>query len=132
MHISIQKKAIGRSRSLNIVSYDLPSEPRTLKQLLTMLVEIEVTHFNQQDGVVSFLQQQQLDDLSTTGAVKFSTLTPRQEANIKQAQAIMLQAFEDGLFKVLQGKKVYKHLEEEIYWTDEIWTFIKLRFLTGH
>lgn len=132
MHISIQKKTIGRSRGLNIVSYDLASEPRTLKQLLTMLVEIEVTHFNQQDGVVSFLQQQQLDDLSTTGAVKFSTLTPRQEANIKQAQAIMLQAFEDGLFKVLQGKKVYKHLEEEIYWTDEIWTFIKLRFLTGH
>ena len=50
---------------------------------------------------------------------------------VEDSIALMELAFEDGLFKILQGQHVYTSLDEAITNNEMHWTFIKLAFLTG-
>lgn len=131
MEILVQRKSLGRSRKLEQMAYELPEKPNTLRELLTMLVQIEVATYNEGTPLLTFITEDQQQDLEATGYVKFSPIAERPDVDNSQAIDTMLQAFEDGLFKVLQGSDVYSTLDEEIHWSTEPWTFIKLTFLAG-
>lgn len=131
MEILVQRKSLGRSRKLEQMTYELPEKPHTLRELLTMLVQIEVSAYNEGTPLLTFITEDQQQDLKATGYVKFLPVAERPDVDNTQAIDTMLQAFEDGLFKVLQGSDVYSALEEEIQWSTEPWTFIKLTFLAG-
>lgn len=132
MNITIQRKTLGRSRKLAPVQYELPAKPNTLRELLHMLVVLELDRYDEANTVIQFLtatQQAQLE--ARGGAVKFTTIMRHGEQSLQKSINIMEQAYEDGLFKVLQAQHVYTSLEEPIHSAASEWTFIKLTFLTG-
>ena len=131
MEILVQRKSLGRSRKLEQMTYEFPEIPLTVREGFTMLVQIEVSTFIDGTPLLSFITDEQQQDLEATGYVKFLPVAERPDVDNAQAIDTMLQAFEDGLFKVLQGSDVYSSLEEEIQWSTEPWTFIKLTFLAG-
>lgn len=131
MKILVQRKSLGRSRKLEHMTYELPEQPHTLRELLTMLVQIEVAQYNEAPSLLAFITDEQQEALDADGYVKFSPTAERPDVENSHAIATMLGAFDDGLFKVLQGQDVYTDLEEEIRWNDEPWTIIKLTFLAG-
>lgn len=131
VEITIQKKSLGRQRKLNAVKYELPQAPKTLRELLQMLVTIEVTRYNGGETVLEFVTTEQEQHLEDIGAVKFTTITERTKVDAQKSIETMEVAFEDGLFKVIQNGHIYKALNEKIASNDSQWTFIKLSFLTG-
>lgn len=127
MKISVIKKPLGRVRKLQAVDYELQQQPTTLRELLQEIVALEVARYNEVDSLLSFLTT----DSGHTGAIKFAPITERARVEVEKSVAIMELAFEDGLFKVLQGTHVYESLDETIATTEPQWTFIKLSFLAG-
>ena len=127
MKITILKKPIGRVRKLQEVTYNLPSKPETLRALLRELVAIEVERYNDPNTVISFLTE----EMKQATAIKFGTIAERNKVTVDDNVAVMELAFEDGLFKILQGQHVYTSLDEAIINNEMHWTFIKLAFLTG-
>ena len=127
MKITILKKPFGRVRKLQEVTYDLPTKPKTLRELLRQLVAIEVARYNEPNTVMSFLTE----EMKQAAAIKFGTIAERNKVTVEDSIAVMELAFEDGLFKILQGSHVYTSLDEAITSNEMQWTFIKLAFLTG-
>ena len=127
MKITIQKKSLGRLRKLQEVTYELLEKPETLRALLRELVAIEVERYNEPNTVMSFLTE----EMTQAGAIKFGTIAERNKVTVEDSIAVMELAFEDGLFKILQGQHVYTSLDEAITNNELHWTFIKLAFLTG-
>ncbi|MGN7476491.1 hypothetical protein ACTHOQ_01445 [Solibacillus silvestris] len=131
MNITVKKKSLGRSRKLVSVSYELAQRPRTLRDLLCELVAIEIEGYNGADTLLHFLTESDEANLAETGHIKFSTITPHEQKNIEKSIRAMELAFEDGLFKVLQGQHMYGSLDDGIHSEETDWTFIKLTFLAG-
>lgn len=132
MKITIQKKTLGRSRKLAAIEYELPKEPNDLRQMLQMLVKIEIGRYSQADTMLQFLTKEQEKSLDDLGSVKFTSVISHEELSLEKSIKIMEQAYEDGLFKVIQDKHVYDSLDEKIHSTANNWTFIKLTFLAGN
>ncbi len=131
MEIIIQKKSLGRERRVKGVAYELPQHPTTLRDLLHMLVALEVARYNEGETLLEFLTEQQEQHLEDMGAAKFSTITERSKVDVQKSIETMELAFEDSLFKVVQNEHVYESLDAPIVSDDPQWTFIKLSFLTG-
>ena len=127
MKITILKKPFGRVRKLQEVTYELATKPDTIRALLRELVSIEVARYNEPNTVMSFLTE----EMKQAAAIKFGTIAERNKVNVEDSIAVMELAFEDGLFKILQGSHVYTSLDEAITSNEMQWTFIKLAFLTG-
>ena len=127
MKITILKKPLGRVRKLQEVTYELPTKPDTLRALLRELVAIEVARYNEPNTVMSFLTE----EMKQAAAIKFGTIAEPNKVTVEDSIAVMELAFEDGLFKILQGSHVYTSLDEAITSNEMQWTFIKLAFLTG-
>ena len=127
MKITILKKPLGRVRKPQEVNYELPTKPETLRALLQELVAIEVARYNEPNTVMSFLTE----EMKQAATIKFGTIAERNKVTVEDSIAVMELAFEDGLFKVLQGQHVYTSLDEKIISNEMQWTFMKLAFLTG-
>ena len=127
MKITILKKPFGRVRKLQEVTYELSEKPETLRALLRELVAIEVTRYNEPNTVMSFLPE----EMEQAAAIKFGTIAERNLVTVENSIAVMELAFEDGLFKVLQGQHLFTSLDEAITSNEMQWTFMKLAFLTG-
>ena len=127
MKITILKKPFGRVRKLQEVTYEVSKKPETLRALLRELVAIEVTRYNEPNTVMSFLTE----EMEQAAAIKFGTIAERYLVTVEDSIAVMELAFEDGLFKVLQGQHLFTSLDEAITSNEMQWTFMKLAFLTG-
>lgn len=129
MQITVQKKSLGRSRKLMPVRYELEAEPQTLRELLHALVALEIARYEKNETLLQFLIAH--EEVAKSGQVKFSTMMPHEKQDVAKNIHVMELAFEDGLFKVLQGNYVYTSLDEAIYSQEPNWTFIKLTFIAG-
>ena len=127
MKITILKKPFGRVRKLQEVTYELSEKPETLRALLRELVAIEVTRYNEPNTVMSFLTE----EMEQAAAIKFGTIAERNLVTVEDSISVMELAFEDDLFKVLQGQHLFTSLDEAITSNEMQWTFMKLAFLTG-
>ena len=127
MKITILKKPLGRVRKLQHINYELSKKPETLRELLRELVAIEVKRYNEPDTILSFLTE----EMKHAAAIKFGTIAERNKVSVEESIGVMELAFEDGLFKVLQGQHLFTSLDEEITSDEMQWTFMKLAFLTG-
>lgn len=116
LRITVQKKSFQRSRKLQPVSYELARPPETLRELLRMLVEVEVTRYNDEQSLLHFMLEER---------------AVMQLQSVEKHIQIMELAFADGLVKVLQGSRVYMSLDETIDANESCWTFVKLTFLAG-
>ncbi len=137
MKLSFNVKSLGKKRPyIKDLLIDLHINNRTtLKDLLHMLVIHQVNLYNlrkQDKNLLTFFEEDQLNDLAQTGNVKFNENYSTKQAEPAKAVDSVLQAFKDGLIALfvdgvqIEDVNQMVHLDE----SSSI-TIIKLTFLTG-
>jgi len=93
MKVLVQRKSLGHSRKLEYITYELPEQPHTLRELLTMLVQIELAQYNEAPSLLALITDEQQEALNTDGYVKFSSAAERPDVENSHAITTMLGAF---------------------------------------
>lgn len=130
MKITIIKKKAASRKEMARVEIDI-AEVETLKELLQeiCLYEFQQHHNPKQD---SLLDTQHIKDMATIGKVSFGSLYNENNEDIEKAMAVMLQDFEDGLFRVFLNRQEYTKLDEKLVFKEvnEV-VFIRLVMMAG-
>ena len=136
MKINIQMKTAGKRRPvLENVPYEINDTTKTLRELLTELVNIEVERYNAKGvdvQLIPFLSEEELKEQATVGKVGFGRIYSDKKADVEKAVENAIQCFEDGMVRVFCGERELTELDGEtgLKEGDEL-TFIRLTFLTG-
>lgn len=93
MKILVQRKSLGHSRKLEYRTYELAEQPHPLRELLTMLVQIEVAQYNEVPSLLAFITDEQQEALNTDGYIKFSPAAERPNVENSHVITTMLGAF---------------------------------------
>lgn len=131
MNIYVKIKSIGKRKDiLAPVSYTIPDETASLRQLLTAIVQKEVTDYNNKEmhvQVVPFLTQEEVYNQAQSGKVSFGTIYSEKKADTDKAIANAIQCWEDGLVRVFMNEEELKDLDSSISIPDDaVFTFIRL------
>lgn len=132
MNIYITVKNIGkRKKYVEKERYDISDQMKFLKDLLIAIIKKQVTSFNN-NKMVDYLSANHIEAMANQGKVEFGVHYNEKKANVQEAIETMIQAFEDGLFKVFINDQEYEDLNEDInIKEDDNVTFIKLTMLAG-
>jgi len=136
MNFYIKIKSAGKRRPiLQNTPYAISCRPATLRELITAIVQKEVAAYNakgMENMLVAFLLEDDIARQSAAGKVGFGRLYFDVKADPEEAVATAIQAFEDGLFKVVINETQATELDAafEINESDVL-TFIRLTFLAG-
>ncbi|MBQ6662071.1 MAG: hypothetical protein IJM69_00855 [Firmicutes bacterium] len=135
MEILVNRKTIRKSRrGLAPLRYEIEGAPRTLRELLLAMVKEEVTRFNaakEGEGLLAWLSQEELENRAREGKVSFAGQAGK-AADLGTAEQVMLNAFADGLFRVLVDGEEITDLAAPLTLTeDSVVTIIRLSFLAG-
>src|SRR5688572_10238173 len=116
MKIIIQARQAGRKHALiekrEIEIEEIGKNP-SLEDFIKAVVKEQVEEFNSkpfEKNLVSFLSKNEIEQQSPTGKVGFGSIYNENKAEISDAQATALLAFEDGLFSVFAGDDEIKNL----------------------
>ncbi|MEY2194484.1 hypothetical protein AB7942_17340 [Neobacillus sp. BF23-41] len=137
MKIYVTMKSLAmRKDYLTKKEIHLEGFPTTLRVLLTELVSIQVQEFNAttqtETNMVSFLTNEEIEQQVYAGKVGFGTKYSDQKADLQTAVRVAIQAFEDGLYRVVINEKESLDLDERLgLQEDDQLTFIKLTMLAG-
>ena len=136
MRINVRMKMPGKRQPvLGEVSIEISDTVKTLRELLTELVKIEVERYNQKGvdtQLIPFLSREELEEQAAVGKVGFGRIYSDKKANVSKAVENALACFEDGLVRVFCGEQEQKELDGEIQLKEgDTLTFIRLTFLTG-
>ena len=136
MRINVRMKMPGKRRPvLGEVSIEISETVKTLRELLTELVKIEVERYNQKGvdtQLIPFLSKEELEEQAAVGKVGFGRIYSDKKANVSKAVENALACFEDGLVRVFCGEQELEELDGEIQLKEgDTLTFIRLTFLTG-
>lgn len=137
MTISINIRQFGKKRNtINAVSFVLPKQPNTVRDLITSVVMVCVAAYNERvrkgETVIRPMTQENLSDMETVGKLAFGVNYGGKEANEATAISTALQGFEDGLYRVFHGQTELTTLDEAISLSEKAdLTFIRLTMLTG-
>jgi hypothetical protein len=129
------KSLTKRKAYLEKVEIHLNKNPQTITELLSELVSINVSTYNQriQDApMVHFLTKQDIEEKETVGKVGFDVTYNEQMADVQESIQTAIQAFEDGLFKVFVNEieQGVDNAALSLNDGDQI-AFIKLTMLAG-
>lgn len=137
MRIFVTMKQLGKRRDvLGRIPFDLPEAPRTLRDLLTMMVKTMVAQYNARQLETPVFHYLAEDDLlnsaEQTGKVGFGTRYNEKDADPERAVTTAIQAFEDGLYRVFTGNTELTSLDAPLGLApDETITLIRLTMLAG-
>ncbi|MEH7377543.1 hypothetical protein [Neobacillus drentensis] len=137
MKIYVTMKSLAmRKAYLTKKEIHLEGFPTTLRVLLTELVSIQIQEFNAttqtETNMVSFLTNEEIEQKVYAGKVGFRTKYSDQKADLQTAVRVAIQAFEDGLYRVVINEKETLDLDERLgLQEDDQLTFIKLTMLAG-
>lgn len=136
MRVFVQMKSVGRrAKALEPIPYEIPDGVANLRQLISAFVHAEAESFNAKGTEVqllAFLSTDQIDDAASAGKVGFGRLFNDEKANEEKAEAVALQAWQDGLVRVFLGEQELDNLDEALAIPpDSTFTFIRLAFLAG-
>ena len=136
MRINVRMKMPGKRRPvLGEVSIEISDTVKTLRELLTELVRVEVERYNQkgvETQLIPFLSKEELEEQAAVGKVGFGRIYSDKKANVSKAVENALACFEDGLVRVFCGDQELEELDGEIQLKEgDTMTFIRLTFLTG-
>ena len=136
MRINVRMKMPGKRRPiLGEVPIEISGNIKTLRELLTELVKVEVEQYNQKGvdtQIVPFLSKEELEEQVSVGKVGFGRIYSDKKANVPKAVENALTCFEDGLVRVFCGEQELEKLDGEIPLKEgDTLTFIRLTFLTG-
>ncbi|MFB7141916.1 hypothetical protein ACFCYN_19870 [Gottfriedia sp. NPDC056225] len=136
MQIVITLKSLSRRKGfLEKKPFEIDNIPLNLEELVKELISINVNTYNQKEidfPFLPYLTEDEINLKSTVGKIGFDLKYNDTIADLNEAIANALQAFQDGLFKVFLNDKEIESLQEniELNENDEI-VFIKLTMLSG-
>ena len=136
MRINVRMKMPGKRQPvLGEVSIEISDTVKTLRELLTELVKIEVERYNQKGvdtQLIPFLSKEELEEQAAVGKVGFGRIYSDKKANVSKTVENALACYEDGLVRVFCGEQELEELDGEIQLKEgDTLTFIRLTFLTG-
>ncbi|MFK7936422.1 MAG: hypothetical protein AB8G22_23105 [Saprospiraceae bacterium] len=119
--IQLTVKQLGKKRpTLNAVPLTLPhtlSATPTLRELIAVIVEQQVTTFNEQrnePNILPFLQPNELMERAATGKVSFGDNYNKTTVKVQKAIENAWQAYEDGLFLVFIDEQKIELLNDAV------------------
>ncbi len=136
MQVYVKIKALGKRKDvLPPKPYELPEGISSLRELLTAFVEAEVDRYNGKDPespLLSCLTAEEIEAQSETGKVSFGRLWSDQKADKAKAVKTAIQAFDDGLVRVLMDEAELFQLDAPLCIREgAVFTFVRLTFLAG-
>ncbi|MCC0682130.1 hypothetical protein IC218_17910 [Clostridioides sp. ES-S-0005-03] len=136
MQIYFRVKAVGKRRPmLELTPFDLSDNINCLKEAISEIVSKNVLEYNEktpEKSIISFLTSEDIESQATIGKVGFGSIYNENKQSIEKATEVALQAFEDGIYKVLINEDVIEELNSPINLKDsDIFTFIRLTLLAG-
>jgi len=136
MKVFVNVKQIGkRKNKIDRKEYEISGEIKTVKELLTEFVTINVKKFNEgliEEDVVPYLTDEKISDLSDAGKISFGVDYNGKKQNLEKAIENALQSYEDGICRVFVNDEEMGEIESEIELKekDEL-TFVRLTMLAG-
>ena len=136
MQVYVRVKTLGKRKDvLPPRPYELPEGICSLRELLTAFVEAEVERYNGKDPeapLLSCLTAEEIEAQSETGKVSFGRLWSDQKADKAKAVKTAIQAFGDGLVRVLMDETELTELDAPLKVHEgAVFTFVRLTFLAG-
>ena len=134
MQVYVRVKALGKRKDvLPPKPYELPEGIGSLRELLTAFVETEVERYNSKEPelpLLSCLTAEEIEAQSETGKVSFGRLWSDKKADKAKAVQTAIQAFADGLVRVLMDDKELTELDDPLSIHEgAVFTFVRLTFL---
>jgi hypothetical protein len=115
--------------------YNIPENIKSLRELIEAIVRLEVKKYNEKPTDVKlfpFLTEAEIENAGSVGKVGFGRINNKKKASTEKAIETALDAFSDGLFKVLINECESECLDGTIeIKSGDTLTFIKLTFLAG-
>ena len=136
MKVYVNVKQIGkRKNKIDRKEYEISGEIKTVKELLTEFVTINVKKFNEgliEEDVVPYLTDEKISDLSDAGKILFGVDYNGQKQDLEKAVENALQSYEDGIYRVFVNDEEMREIDCEINLkeNDEL-TFVRLTMLAG-
>ncbi|MFD0715495.1 hypothetical protein [Paenibacillus sp. GCM10027626] len=136
MQIYFRVKAAGKRRPvLERIEASLPDDVQCLEDAIRAIVSDQVQRFNarsMEQSIFPYLSPEQLEEQADTGKVGFQAAYDDRKANAAAAVETALQAFEDGIYKVLINDAVVEDLHAPLTIAPgSVFTFIRLTLLSG-
>ena len=136
MQVYVRVKTLGKRKDvLPPRPYELPEGISSLRGLLTAFVEAEVDRYNSKDTeapLLSCLTVEEIEAQSETGKVSFVRLWSDRKADKAKAVQTAIQAFDDGLVRVLMDDVELTELDTPLKIHEgAVFTFVRLTFLAG-
>ena len=136
MKVYVNVKQIGKKKNkIDKKEYEINEEIKTVKELLTEFVTINVKKFNEgliEEDVVPYLTDEKISDLSDAGKILFGVDYNGKKQDLEKAIENALQSYEDGIYRVFVNDEEVGEIESEIELKekDEL-TFVRLTMLAG-
>ena len=136
MKVFVNVKQIGkRKNKIDRKKYEISGEIKTVKELLTEFVTINVKKFNEgliEEDVVPYLTDEKISDLSDAGKISFGVDYNGKKPDLEKAIENALQSYADGIYRVFVNDEEMGEIESEIELKekDEL-TFVRLTMLAG-
>lgn len=129
MKVQIVKRKASSLKELGKEVIEIP-EVSTLKELLIIILYHEYnTIYHKQ---MRALQKEEIEQFAKLGKVSFSMLYNKDKKALDEHIEVMLQDFQDGLYRVYINKQEYQNLDDQLLLkeNDEI-VFIRFVMLAG-
>lgn len=136
MKVYVNVKQIGKKKNkIDRKEYEISGEIKTVKELLTEFVTINVKKFNEgliEEDVVPYLTDEKISNLSDAGKISFGVDYNGKKQDLEKAIENALQSYEDGIYRVFVNDEEMGEIESEIELKekDEL-TFVRLTMLAG-
>ena len=134
LYVSI-KQAGKRKAYITKKELVLNNVPSNLRELITEIVRINVTAYNNKKPeplLIQYLAPDQIENQAQTGKVGFGDRRNDKQADVNQAIQTAILAFEDGIYRVFSGKNEVSSLNDQLVLKEgDLLTFIRLTMLAG-
>jgi len=136
MKVYVNVKQIGKKKNkIDKKEYEINEGIKTVKELLTEFVTINVNEFNNgftENDIVPYLTDKKINDLSDAGKISFGVDYNEQKQDLEKAIENALQSYEDGVYRVFVNDEEMGEIDCEINLkeNDEL-TFVRLTMLAG-
>ena len=136
MKVYVNVKQIGKKKNkIDKKEYEINEGIKTVKELLTEFVTINVEKFNEgytENDIVPYLTDKKINDLPDAGKISFGVDYNEQKQDLEKAIENTLQSYEDGIYRVFVNDEEMGEIDCEINLkeNDEL-TFVRLTMLAG-
>ena len=136
MQIYFRVKAVGKRKPmLELTPFDVSDNINCLKEAISEIVSKNVLEYNEkipEKAIIKFLTNEEIESQADIGKVGFGSIYNENKLSVEKAIEVALQAFEDGIYKVLINEDVIEKLDSPINLkSGDIFTFIRLTLLAG-